>query len=81
MPVAVSYTWVEALLQGSGLVAKDRPRKKHRRLRARKPLASRMLHIDGSKHQWFTDDRWFDLIVILDVTNRLQAAATKQIFG
>ena len=25
-----------------------------------------MLHIDGSKHQWFPDDRWHDLIVILD---------------
>jgi hypothetical protein len=25
-----------------------------------------LLHIDGSKHQWFGDDRFFDLIVILD---------------
>ena len=25
-----------------------------------------LLHIDGSKHQWFQDDRWYDLIVILD---------------
>src|SRR6476646_5945696 len=25
-----------------------------------------LLHIDGSKHQWFGDDRWHDLIVILD---------------
>ena len=25
-----------------------------------------MLHIDGSHHQWFQDDRWYDLIVILD---------------
>ena len=25
-----------------------------------------MLHIDGSTHQWFGDERWFDLIVILD---------------
>src|SRR5205823_353893 len=23
-------------------------------------------HIDGSKHQWFGDQRWHDLIVILD---------------
>lgn len=64
--VEVSYTWVKALLQGSGLVAKDRPRKKHRRRRARKPLRGMMLHIDGSKHQWFGDERWYDLIVILD---------------
>jgi len=64
--IEASYTWVKALLQGSGLVAKDRPRKKHRRRRARKPLAGMMLHIDGSKHQWFGDERWHDLIVILD---------------
>ena len=25
-----------------------------------------MLHIDGSAHQWFPDDRWYDLLVILD---------------
>ena len=25
-----------------------------------------LLHIDGSKHQWFDDERWHDLIVILD---------------
>ena len=25
-----------------------------------------LLHIDGSKHQWLGDDRWYDLIVILD---------------
>ena len=64
--VTVSYTWVKKLLQGAGLVAKDRPRKKHRRKRERKPVAGMMLHIDGSKHQWFGDERWFDLIVLLD---------------
>ncbi len=25
-----------------------------------------LLHIDGSKHQWFNDERWHDLIVLLD---------------
>lgn len=64
--MTVSYTWVKKLLQGSGMVAKDRPRKKHRRKRERKPVAGMMLHIDGSKHQWFGDERWFDLIVLLD---------------
>ena len=64
--MTVSYTWVKKLLQGSGLVAKDRPRKKHRRKRERKPVAGMMLHIDGSKHQWFGDERWYDLIVLLD---------------
>lgn len=64
--IQVSYTWVKNLLQGAGLVAKDRPRKKHRKRRERKPLRGMMLHIDGSHHQWFGDDRWHDLIVILD---------------
>jgi transposase len=64
--IEVSYTWVKALLQGSGLVAKDRSRKKHRRRRERKPLAGMMLHIDGSHHQWFGDERWHDLIVLMD---------------
>lgn len=64
--VEVSYTWVKNLLQGAGLVAKGRSRKKHRRKRDRKPLRGMMLHIDGSHHQWFGDDRWHDLIVILD---------------
>lgn len=64
--IDVSYTWVKGLLQGAGLVAKDAPRKKHRRRRERKPLRGMMLHIDGSHHQWFGDERWFDLIVILD---------------
>jgi transposase len=64
--IKVSYTWVKNLLQGAGLVAKDRSRKKHRKRRERKPLRGMMLHIDGSHHQWFGDDRWYDLIVILD---------------
>lgn len=64
--LTVSYTWVKALLQGSGLVAKDKPRKKHRRRRERKPVKGMMLHIDGSQHQWFGDDRWYDLIVLMD---------------
>jgi len=29
-----------------------------------------MLHIDGSHHQWFQDERWHDLIVILDDATR-----------
>jgi hypothetical protein len=34
-----------------------------------------MLHIDGSHHQWFGDDRWHDLIVILnDATGEIYYA-------
>ncbi len=25
-----------------------------------------LLHMDGSKHRWFGDERWYDLIVVLD---------------
>ena len=64
--IELSYTWVQKALQGAGLVAKRHKRGTHRRRRPRRPLPGMMLHIDGSKHQWFQDDRWHDLIVILD---------------
>jgi transposase len=64
--IELSYTWVQKALQGSGLVAKQRRRGKHRRRRERRPMRGMLLHIDGSKHQWFGDHRWHDLIVILD---------------
>ena len=47
-------------------MARGRKRRKHRRRRERRPLPGMLLHIDGSKHQWFNDERWHDLIVILD---------------
>jgi len=61
-----SYSWVKNVLQESGLVKKVRSRRKHRKRRPRKPLPGMMLHIDGSHHRWFQDDRWYDLIVIMD---------------
>ena len=64
--IRLSYTWVQLALQGAGLVARGRRRRKHRRRRERRPLPGMLLHIDGSKHQWFGDERWYDLIVILD---------------
>src|SRR6476646_2466239 len=64
--IELSYTWVQKALQGAGLVAKRHKRGPHRRRRPRRPLPGMMLHIDGSKHQWFGDDRWYDLMVILD---------------
>jgi hypothetical protein len=64
--IELSYTWVQRALQGAGLVAKQRRRGKHRRRRERRPMPGMLLHIDGSKHQWFGDQRWHDLIVILD---------------
>src|SRR5258708_32003617 len=64
--IELSYTWVQQALQGAGLVAKQRKRGKHRRRRERRPMAGMLVEIDGSKHQWLGDQRWHDLIVILD---------------
>jgi transposase len=64
--IQLSYTWVQKALQGAGLVAKRHKRGPHRRRRPRRPLPGMLLHIDGSKHQWLNDERWHDLIVILD---------------
>jgi transposase len=64
--IELSYTWVQKALQGAGLVARGKRRSKHRRRRERRPMAGMLLHIDGSKHRWFGDERWYDLIVILD---------------
>jgi transposase len=64
--IRISYTWVKTALQGAGLVSKQRRRGKHRRRRPRRPLPGMMLHIDASKHAWFGDGRYYDLITILD---------------
>ncbi len=64
--IHLSYTFVQKALQGAGLVPRGRKRRKHRRRRERRPLPGMLLHIDGSKHRWFGDERWHDLIVILD---------------
>src|SRR5271168_5663157 len=67
--IRLSYSWVKQALQGAGLVARRRKRGPHRRRRERRPLPGMLLHIDGSKHRWLNDDRWYDLIVILDDAN------------
>jgi transposase len=64
--IELSYTWVKQALQGAGLVRRGRKRGAHRKRRERRPLPGMLLHIDGSRHQWFQDERWYDLIVILD---------------
>ena len=64
--IGLSYTWVKQALQGAGLVKRQAKRGVHRQRRERRPLPGMMLHIDGSHHQWFQDERWHDLIVILD---------------
>ena len=67
--IELSYTWVKQALQGAGLVARGRKRGVHRKLRLRRPLPGMLLHIDGSEHRWFQDERWYDLLVILDDAN------------
>jgi transposase len=64
--IELSYTWVKQALQGAGMVGRGRKRGAHRKRRERRPLPGMLLHIDGSRHQWFQDERWYDLIVILD---------------
>jgi transposase len=69
----LSYTWVQKAVQGADLVAKRGKRAKHRRRREPRPMPGMLLLADGSKHLWFGDERWYDLIVILD-------DATKEIY-
>jgi transposase len=64
--LGLSYSWVKGILQGAGLVARGRKRGAHRKRRPRRPLPGMLLHIDGSRHRWLGDERWHDLIVILD---------------
>jgi transposase len=64
--IKLSYTWVKLALQGAGLVKKGRKRGVHRKRRPRRPLSGMLLHLDGSKHQWFQDQRWYDLIEVVD---------------
>jgi len=62
----LSYTWVKLALQGTGLVRQRRKRGPHRKRRPRRPLPGMLLHLDGSRHRWFGDERWYDLLVVLD---------------
>jgi transposase len=64
--IRLSYTWVQQGLQGAGLAVKRHKRGPHRGRHPRRPLPGMLLHIDGSKHRWLNDERWYDLIVIMD---------------
>jgi len=64
--IPLSYTWVKLALQGAGLVKKGRQRGVHRKRRPRRPLPGMLLHVDGSRHQWFQDQRWYGLIEVVD---------------
>jgi transposase len=64
--IGLSYSWLKGILQGAGLIARGRKRGVHRQRRPRRPLPGMLLHIDGSRHRWLGDERWHDLIVVLD---------------
>ena len=64
--ISLSYSWVKAALQGAGLVAKRKQRGVHRKRRVRRSLPGMLLHLDGSQHRWFQDERRYDLLVMLD---------------
>ena len=73
--VQVSYTWVRLALQAAGIVDRQRKRNKHRRRRPRRKLPGMLLHIDGSEHAWFQDERRYDLITVMDdATNEIYYA-------
>jgi hypothetical protein len=79
--IELSYTWVQKAVQGAVLVALRKRRGKHLRRRERRPMPGMLLHIDGSKHQWFGDERWYDLIVILDTALELGRAGCRRNCG
>jgi transposase len=64
--IRYSYTWVKTALQEAGLVEKRKKPGSHRKRRPRRPLPGMMLHIDASEHRWFQDERYYELLVILD---------------
>lgn len=69
--IGYKYTWVKNLLQGAGYVEVRSRKSKHRLRRERKPLVGRMLHIDGSEHEWIPDlaPQKQSLILIADDAN------------
>src|SRR5215813_2553547 len=72
--VPFCYAFVKKALQSAGLVAKHRPRGRHRRRREPRPCFGELLYLDGSRHRWLArgPDQWFTLIAIVDdATKRL----------
>jgi transposase len=64
--IELSYSWVKTALQTAGLVKRRKKPGSHRKRRPRRPLPGMMLHIDGSEHRWFGDERYYELMVVLD---------------
>jgi hypothetical protein len=66
--VPFCYAFVKKALQGAGLVARQRPRGRHRRRREPRPCFGELLHLDGSRHQWLAlvPEQWFTMLVVVD---------------
>jgi hypothetical protein len=66
--VPFCYAFVKKALQCAGLVAKQRPRGRHRRRREPRPCFGELLHLDGSRHQWLAlvPEQWFTMLVVVD---------------
>src|SRR5437764_13422680 len=64
--IELSYSWVKTALQTAGLVKRRKKPGSHRKRRPRRALPGMMLHIDGSEHRWFGDERYYELMVVLD---------------
>jgi transposase len=72
--VTLSYSFVRPALQGAGLVAKRRPRGRHRLRREPRACFGEMLHLDGSPHPWLAvvpDERQTLIAVVDDATKRV----------
>ncbi len=72
--VTLSYSWVKQALQQAGLVRTHRPRGRHRRRREPRACFGELLHIDGSRHAWFTlapEERATLIAIPDDATNQV----------
>jgi len=73
--VTLSYSTAKTALQRAGLVPKQRVRGRHRRRREPRACCGELLHLDGSLHPWFGDQRTCLLLVSDDATKRILHAA------
>lgn len=73
--VTMSYSRAKTALQQAGLVKKQRVRGRHRRRREPRACFGEMLHLDGSVHPWYGDERPCLILVSDDATKRILHAA------
>ncbi len=53
-----SYNWVRLTLQAHGKIKPAPRRGVHRRKRPRRPMIAKLVHQDGSTHQWVAGQLW-----------------------